>query len=632
MLNALRSAAGTWVSKLLLIILVVSFGIWGITGRLVGGFTGSGSVVQAGDIKVSPTEFRLAFNRQVNVLSQQFGQQLTPEQAQAFGVEDQVLNQLVAGAVLDSQAKDLGLGVSDERIAQQTFADPAFQGAGGAFDRRHFDYVLQQVGMSQSAYFKNREQTAARQQIVDAVSDGVAPPDAFLRAVSLYRGEDRTVDFLVLPPSLVQPIEEPAADKLDAFFTERQKTYAAPEYRKLAVVKLEAADIADDAQIAEEDVRKSYDANKARYTTAETRTIEQISFPDKVAADAALAAIRGGKTFEQAVTDAGKTMPDVALGTLQKTQIPDAAVADAAFKLAPNAVSDVVQGSFGPVLLRVTAVMPEAVQPYDTVSAAIRHELALAEAGKALLSIRDSFEDARASGSTLREAADKAKLKVQTIDAIDRSGQRPDGTVINDLPASQDLIAAAFEAEQNTDNEPVALPGGGSVFYDVEGVTAARDRGLDEVRAKVIADWKADQTTQRLGARGAELQKQVKDGGKTLDALAADLKLEKQTKRGLKRDSNDGDFGEAGTQAAFGVAEGGVGLVPSQDNQILFKVVQVSEPIDAGPEAIDPTARKRYADGLSNDMLTQLVAVLQAQYTVRVDRDLASRAMSTTSR
>ena len=632
MLNALRNAAGTWVAKLLLILLVVSFGIWGVSGRLVSDLTGGGNVVEAGDVAVSPTEFRLAFNRQVNLLSQQFGQQLTAEQAQAFGIGDQVLNQLVAGAVLDSQARDLGLGVSEEHIAQQTFADPAFQGKGGGFDRRQFDYVLSEVGMSQSAYFKNREQTAARQQIVDAVSDGVAPPDAFLRAVSLHRGESRTVDFLVLPPSLVQPIEEPAADKLNAFFTERQKDYAAPEYRKLAIVKLEAIDIADDGQIAEADVRKAYDSNKARYTTAETRAVEQLAFPDKAQADAALAAIRGGKPFEQAVTEAGKTMPDVALGTLTRGQIPDATVAEAAFKLAPNAVSDVIQGAFGPVLLRVTAVTPETVQPYESVSGAVRHELALAEAGKALLGIRDSFEDARASGSTLREAASRAKLKVVAVDAIDRSAQRPDGTVVNDLPASQDLLAAAFEAEPNTENEPIALPGGGTVFYDVEGVTAARDRSLDEVRAKAVADWKADQTTQRLGARGAELEKQVKDGSRTLDALAAELKLEKQTKRGLKRDANDADFGQAGTQAAFGVAEGAVGLVPAEDNQILFKVTEVAEPVDAGPEAVDPNARKRYADGLSNDMLTQLVAVLQTRYTVRVNRDLASRTLSSGNR
>ena len=72
--------------------------------------------------------------------------------------------------------------------------------------------------------------------------------------------------------------------------------------------------------------------------------------------------------------------------------------------------------------------------------------------------------------------------------------------------------------------------------------------------------------------------------------------------------------------------------MPAEDNQILFKVVEAAEPINAGPEAVDDTARKRYADGLSNDILTQLVAVLQTRYTVRVNRDLASRTVSTANR
>lgn len=632
MLNSLRSAAGTWVAKLLLVILVVSFAIWGITGHMFNGAAGGGSIVTVGSTKVSAIDFRLAYNRQLNQLSQQFGQQLTPEQAAAFGLEDQVLAQLASGAVLDEQARLMGLGVSEDRIADMTFKDPAFQGPGGGFDRKRFDYVLREVGMSQRAYFQSREQAAARQQIIEAMSDGVEPPDAFLRAVSLYRGEDRSADYLVLPKSLVEPIEEPAADKLAAWFEERKKTYAAPEYRKLAIVSLDAAAVADEATVDDAAVRKAYDDGKARYTTQETRTIDQIVFTDPAKADAALASIRGGATWDSVLTAENKTAADAALGTVTKDAIADKTIADAAFALPLGQVSDVVQGAFGPVLLRVTAITPQTVKTFEEVSADIRKELALAEANTALLSVRDSFEDARASGATLREAAGRLKLKVDTVDAIDRSGQRPDGTVVTDLPASQALIAGAFEAEQGTENEPIVNPAGGYVFYDVEGVTPARDRPLDEVREKVVADWKAEETKTRLGARAAELEKQVKDGTKTLDALATDLSLQKQTKLGLKRQANDADFGPDGVEAAFSVAEGNVGLFPTDDAQVLFKVTAVSEPVDAGPDAVAADARKQFGDGIANDMLDQVVTRLRGQYDVQVNREAASRAVQSASR
>ncbi len=301
MLSALRNAAGTWVAKLLLVLLVISFAVWGISGQIGAGF-GNNNVVTAGATNVSVTEYRLAYDRQLNVMSQQFGQRLTREQAQALGIDTQVLAQLIAGAVLDEQARKLGLGLSKDRLAQLTVEDPAFQGLNGQFDRQTFEYVLRQIGMRPEDYFKNRAQVAVRQQIVEAVSDGLKSPDTFLRAVALYRGEDRTVEYVSLPKSLVEPVETPSDALLSTWFEENKASYAAPEYRKISYIKLEPEDIADESAITAEQVAADYERDKAKFTTAETRTIEQIVFPSTEEAQTALDAIRSGSTFESIVT------------------------------------------------------------------------------------------------------------------------------------------------------------------------------------------------------------------------------------------------------------------------------------------------------------------------------------------
>jgi peptidyl-prolyl cis-trans isomerase D len=55
MLESLRKAAGTWVAKLLLIMLVLSFAVWGISGQMMTGAGGS-TVLSTGNTKVSVTE------------------------------------------------------------------------------------------------------------------------------------------------------------------------------------------------------------------------------------------------------------------------------------------------------------------------------------------------------------------------------------------------------------------------------------------------------------------------------------------------------------------------------------------------------------------------------------------------
>ncbi|MER8476659.1 SurA N-terminal domain-containing protein [Mesorhizobium sp. M1163] len=629
MLGMLRSAAGTWVAKLLLSLLVLSFAVWGISGRLMGGLAGHDAVITAGGTKVSINEYRLAYDRQLSVMSQQFGQRISREQATALGIDNQVLAQLVSGAVLDEQARKLGLGLSKDRLAELTREDPAFKGPGGTFDRRTFEYLLRQIGMRPEDYLKNRAQVAVRQQIVEAVSDGLKAPDTFFKAVALYRGEDRTIDYLTLPKSLVEPIEAPPDSVLSAYFGENKKTYAAPEYRKFSYVRLEPEDIMDLSAVTDQQVSDDYNKNKARYTTPEMRTIEQLVFKTPDAAKAALDSLRTGATFDKIVAAEGKTPADTLLGTLAKDKIADKAVADAAFKLNANEVSPVVQGAFGPVLLRVTEIKPEVVKPLAEVSEQIRKDLALGEASRILLDVHDNYEDTRASGSSLAEAAAKLKLKVVTIDAIDRTGRRPDESIVKDLPESPALIKAVFESEPGTDNEGLTTADNGFVFYDVSAITPARDRTLGEVRQKVVADWTAAETTKRLTAKAQELEKRLKAGA-TLEVIAGELKLEKQTKRGVKRDADDVDFGKEGAAAMFGVGEGGTGLIPSPtgDGQILFKVAEVFEPAGADANSVPQDAQKSFTSGMSDDLLDQLVAQLQTQYDVRIDQTAVTQALA----
>ncbi len=628
MLSALRNAAGTWVAKLLLMLLVVSFAIWGISGSLINGFGGN-SVVIAGGTSVSPIEYRLAYDRQLNVMSQKFGTRLTREQAKALGIEDQVLAQLVAGAVLDEQANELGLGLSQDKLAELTMSDPAFQGSDGRFNRQQFEYVLRQIGMRPEDYLENRGQVAIRQQIVEAVSDGLKAPDTFLRAVALYRGEDRTADYIVLPQSLVGTIEEPGQQALDGYFEENKQKYAAPEYRKISYISLVPEAILDEKAITDDQVKEDYEKNIARFTTPETRTIEQIVFADRDAAQAALDSIKAGATFDSVVTAQGKTAADTLLGSFTKDRVPDPAVGEAAFGLQANEVSAVVDGSFGPVLVRVTEITPQTVKSLAEATPEIRKDLALAEASRLLLDVHDNYEDGRAAGESMQEAASKLGLKVVTVEAIDRAGQRPDGTVVNDLPQSKDMIAAAFEAESGIENPPINVGSAGYVFYEVDGVTPARDRTLDEVKDKVVADWKAAEADSRLAAKAAEIEKRLKDGT-PLDTLASELGLEKQTKRGLKREADDPDFGRAGVAAIFGLAEGGTGLVaaPNDDAQMVFKVTEVFEPAGADANSVPEDAQKAFASGMADDLLDQLVAKLQGQYEVTVNRGAIEQALA----
>ncbi|MFK4823305.1 peptidyl-prolyl cis-trans isomerase [Paenochrobactrum sp. BZR 588] len=628
MLDSLRAATQTWIAKLLLGMLVLSFAAWGIADIFRENMTSS-AALSAGKSEVSAIEYRFAYEQQMMRLSQQFQQRLTKEQAQALGVESQVLSQLAAGVVLDEEARQMNLGITKDGIARLVAEDPSFHDASGRFSPAQFDAVMRQANIRAQDYLDSRTQVARRQQIVEAVTDGISVPDTLLKALALYEGESRTVDYITIQPEKVADIAAPSEDALKTYFETNKSQYAAPEYRKLTYVKLEPADIADPSQITPEEVSDYYEKNQSRYSTTEKRTIEQLSFTDEAAANAAAEKIKTGMSFDDLAKELNKSAEDIKLGMFEKTALPDPVLAEAAFALPHNQASEVVKGAFGPVIIRVTEIDAAHTKPLAEVEEEIRLSLATTIAATAIANVRDQFEEDISNGVPLAEAATKAGLKSITIDAIDAEGNDMNEKPVENLPAQAQLVANLFQTDKGIDNDPLSLGTNGFLWYQADDIIPARDRTFDEVKDTVVEAWKADEAIKNLIAKTDDMKKKIQDGT-SLDALAEELSVTKNTKRGVTRAANDIELGSAAVAAIFRGANGHVdtAATPNNDAQILFKVTDVVEPAGISAESITEDRRKAAANGLSDDLLTQLIAELQKQYPVKINQTAINNAMA----
>lgn len=628
MLELLRKASRTWFAKGLLLLLVGSFGIWGVSSSLIG--DNSDAVITVGDQTISTNEFRLAYQRQMSDLSRRFGTQLTTEQARALGIDTQVYAQLAAGAALDQLSEEMRLGLSKDRLAGLIADDPAFRNEStGQFDRQLFASRLRNSGLREEDYILERSKVAVRSQIVEATSDGFTPPQTLVDALRQYRNESRTIDYLLLTSANIDPIKAPDETTLAAWFETVKARYRAPEYRAFSYVKLQPADLADPASISDEVARQDYEARKARYEIAGTRTIEQLTFENREMAEAAVEAMKEGTTFDQLVADQGKTATDVLIGDFTKDKVPDPALAEAAFAIEKEgATSPVIDGSFGPVVLRVSNIKPGRTQSFEEVKDQIRESLATAAAIEDITTAHDRFEDLRASGSSLEDAAKELNLKPVTVDAIDRQGLDKSEKEIAGIPEKQALIAEVFQTEVGVEALPLSIGNDGYVWFEVRDIVAERDRPLSEVREKAVADWTAEQQKIALGAKVESLKERAEQGA-TLADIAAELAISVENKSGLRRSSEDAVLGAAAVAAAFTGPVGTLGSAPGNDpdTQILLKVTEInSQPttnaLDDQEQQLTATAK-----AAGDDILDQMVNQLQADYGVRVNQALAEQAM-----
>ena len=618
----MRKASSNWLGKIIMAtvmgVLIISFGVWGIAD-IFRGF-GQSTLAKVGHTEISTEQFRQIYTERLQQIGRQFGRPLTMDQARAFGLDRQVLQQTIAEAALDEEARRLGLGQSNDETMRMIFNDPNFKGVNGAFDPARFQTVTRQIGYSEQRYVAEQRRVSLRRQIAGTISAGLETPKVLMDALARFQNEQRTIEFVKLDAAQAGTIDPPSPETLAAYFDDHKTLFRAPEYRKISFVAITPEDIGKWSEVSDEDARKAFEQRRDRLGTPERRQISQIVFPNAEEAMAARKRIASGLSFEDLAKERGLNPSDVDLGLIAKSAIVDPAIADAAFSLPSGEVSQPEQGRFGIALVKVGKIEPGVEPSYESSAATIKKEIASERARTKVAELRDKMEDERGGGASVIEAAQKLGLPAVTIDAVDRSGRLPSGQPAPNIPRGLDVVSQAFNSDVGVDNDPIQFDGG-YVWYDVLAITPSRERNLDEVKDQVEAKWRDDQITSRLRAKATDMVQKLEQGGKLADE-AAQAGLNVETAGGFKRDASVPGLPAGAVAAAFRTAKDGVGQTPvAGDNAwIVFRVTDVSvPPVDLASDDMKKL-KETVHRGLTDEQLAEYITKLESEIGTNVNQ------------
>jgi len=510
------------------------------------------------------------------------------------------------------------LGVSDEQVSQSIMSEPAFHGVNGKFDRARFEQVIRDAGFTEPRFVQEQRTLTMRRQIALSLTGDLKPPKTAEKAINIFRNEKRAADVIILGGMQAGEIPEPTPEVLQKYFEERKALFRAPETRKVALLLLTPTELARWETVDDQDAKAYYEEHKAEFGTPERRHVRQILFPNAEEAKAASEKITQGTSFEDIVRARGLKDTDTDLGTVTKADIIDPAVADAAFSLKDGETSAPVQGKFGTVILQASGMQPATQQTYEQAAARIKQNIAVDRARRKLGDLRDKIEDERAAGATLPETAKKIGFQATTIDSIDRSGRNAAGSPVP-LPQGADVLNAVFSTDVGVDNEPLQMPGGGWLWYDVIAITPSRERTLDEVKSQVETRWREDQVAQRLAAKADDMVAKLK-GGKKLGELADADNLKVETVTDLQRGQAKVPISSAVLDAIFRTAKGSPGTAEGdgRTSRVVFVVTDIIDPPAASFEQEQSAeALKR---GYSEDILGEYVARLENELGVNINQ------------
>jgi len=621
MLRQLRSGTKKPAAKVVLFLLVAAFALWGVSDIFRG--TISDTVAEVGDTEISSIAFSREVRGQMQAMGQQLGMDMSIEQARQFGIDQSVLENLISGAALDEKARELGLTASDAAVRTTIEGQPGFQGVPGA----QIVAMLNQAGFTEDEYVAMVRNDLARQQLLDSVALGITPPSGLVSMFHDFVNETRVVEYFVLTPEDTGELAVPTEEDLMAFHEAHPELFNAPEYRSLQYVVIGPDQVSDEIALTDEELRAEYDNPQVPFNTPETRGIEQVTFPDQAEADAAYARmINEGADFTAIATERGLSADDIARGDVTAAQL-GGAVAEAAFALPEPGIAAPVQGPFGWIVSRVTSITPGTARSFEEAEADIRQMLILNRAITLMNERTNAFEDARAGGALLADAAAGLNLPAYSVAAVDRAGLQPDGTPA-DVPADPAFLEQAFATNEGAESFVFAGEDGTYYSVRVDAVTPVALRPFDTVRAEVEAAWAEDARGRALQTRAMDLAAEAQRT--SLEAVAASLNRPVTTTMPLPRNVLDGSIGTGLLEQIFSAPEGTVlsGLTADNVNYAVLRVGTIAHPVpDAFSEEYQ-RFRQGMAGQMAQDVIQSLVAAAREEAGVTTYPDAIELALT----
>lgn len=627
MLDAMRRGAVTWLSKLLLALLIVAFAVWGVADVFRG--YGSGTLARIGKTEISAEEYRQTYQDELTSISRRMGRRLTSEQAKLLGLEQRALQRMIAMAAIDSHADQLHLSLSDKGIADMIRLEPGFQAADGTFSTSKFQQYLRQNGMSEARYVAMRRKEEMREQLTDSLTAGLAPPRLQIDLLHRYREETRVIEhFTPDYGKLVKP-PEPGEAELKAYYEQNKRQFMVPELRKINVLLLTRADVKARLAVSEEEVKASYEHDKEKYNIPEKRRVQQLSFPDKAAAEAAHAELAKATDFNAAAAKLGFKQSDYDLGLLARKDMIDPKIADAVFGLQKDELSKPVEGRFAIVLVRVSEIEPGKQRTYDEVKGEIRDRMAEERASHELQVLHEKAENERSAGKPLQEIGEALNITYRAIPEIDNSGKTGDGKPALEHPEAARIAQAAFSGSAGIEADATELGDGGYAWIDVAAVTPEKQKPFEAVQAEVKAGLVEQERRKEVASLAAKLVERL-DAGESVEALAKETGGKAETTSPILRSTSPQGLPHNAVQQAFALRKGGATSAPSADGKARI-VLRVADIIAAAAptEAQVKSLKEELARQLQNDVLEEYVAGLRTRYGVSINEKAVKQALGT---
>ena len=519
MLEVIRAHSKGWMAKLILTLITVPFALFGIDAYLKDAGAGA-SVAKVDGATISVQEYRNAMQSLRDRLQKEnpkdIGALDSPE------VKQSVLDRLINTRLLNAEVVHSNFKVTNEQLAQFITSLPEFQ-QGGKFSQEVYDKLLSQNQMTPSQFENKMRGELLLQQARDgipslaftapAVENAILNVEHQQREVSV--AEIKTADFI--SQVKVDPSE------IQAYYDKHKDKFKVPEQVKLEFVMMSANTLIPKMQTTEDEAKKFYNENAAKFQGNEQRHASHILIGVSATATPEAKA-EAKKKAEQVLAEVKKSPAKFAELAKKYSQDPGSAekggdlgtfargsmvkpFEEAVFSMKPGDISGLVQSDFGYHIIKLTEIVGQG-QGFDALKPQIRAELMYQ---KALAKFSEQAETFSAmvyeQSTSLQPAADAYGIPVQKTEWLSYA----DGAKFFKSDKLMTLVFTNEVLKDKRNTEAVEVSNNTLVSARVVDYKPSAPRSFDEVKGGIEDLLKIEKATKLAIDKGTSSLAELKD-------------------------------------------------------------------------------------------------------------------------
>ncbi len=490
--------------------------------------------------KITGSEFRRAYQAQLQAYRSAYGGQMSDQLLKQLGVENQILQQMVDERAALAEADRLGIKVSDEEVRQRILATPAFQENGTFIGETRYQQLLrmQRPPMTAAQFEDNVRRSLAVDKLRASLTDWLSVADKDLESEYRRRNDKVKLAVVSFTADTFRPQVTATDAEVTAYFEGHKEDFKIPEKRKIKYLLIDFDALRSKITIPAADVQQAYNTNIEQYSQPEQVRASHILLKTEGKDDAAVKAkaeellkkAKAGADFAELAKanseDEGSAKNGGDLDFFGRGRmVPE--FDQVAFTLQTGQISDLVKTQYGYHIIKVTDKKAASTRSIDEVRQQLTDQL--------------SYERAQAQANDIAAQVEREVKKPADIERVAKargltvleSGFFARDEPIMGLGPAPEAASRAFEMKPDEVAGPLRA-GRGILFQTmtakqdpyVPKIEEVKDRVRDEVvkqKAREVSKQKATEIAAKLKS-APDFEKAAKAAGveaKTTDLIAA---------------------------------------------------------------------------------------------------------------